>query len=205
MPTPSGADTFMGGVSCATATSCEAVGSGGVDQYDQTALAEHWNGTAWTIDPTPQSPTSSFSQLQYVTCSSTTSCVAVGDQTLNGDSGQSYPALIERWNGATWSPQPIPDTGNDADELLGVTCPVSSSCTAVGFAYTTSGEPRPLAEHWDGTSWAVQPTPDPRATDYQYGDGSELIGISCPTTSFCFATGDTIHAHTQSAISMSHG
>ena len=40
------------------------------------ALAEHWNGTSWTIDtvPTP----SGFDDLSGVACASATSCIAVG-------------------------------------------------------------------------------------------------------------------------------
>jgi hypothetical protein len=44
----------LGGVSCATLQSCEAVGSSQTGVPNQSAtLAEGWNGSAWSLQPTP--------------------------------------------------------------------------------------------------------------------------------------------------------
>ena len=41
-----------------------------------------------------------------------------------------------------------------------------------------------LAEHWDGTSWSLQATPDPAGAGV-----SVLEGVSCPAAGFCAAVG----------------
>jgi len=43
---------------------------------------------------------------------------------------------------------------------------------------------RPLAEHWDGSTWAVQPMPSPSGAGFSW-----LDGISCPSASSCTAVG----------------
>jgi hypothetical protein len=60
-------------VSCATETSCTAVGSGGSTK----TLAEAWNGTSWSIQGTPTPSGATFSSLFGVSCRSTT-CMGVG-------------------------------------------------------------------------------------------------------------------------------
>jgi hypothetical protein len=68
--------TVLNGVSCTSATACTAVGSfssastGGL-------LVENWNGTVWSITPSPN-PTAGFGEFNAVSCTSATVCTAVG-------------------------------------------------------------------------------------------------------------------------------
>ena len=39
-----------------------------------------------------------------------------------------------------------------------------------------------MAEHWDGSSWAIQLTPTPSGAKE-----SELAGVACPSTALCTA------------------
>jgi len=78
-PSPAGAEVSeLTGVACSGAGACTAVGdfqgSGGVF-----TLAERWNGTAFSIQPTP-SPASppAFSVLRGFSCPAADECVAVG-------------------------------------------------------------------------------------------------------------------------------
>ena len=48
-----------------------------------------------------------------------------------------------------------------ASTLWAVSCTSATACTAVGYYATTSGASAALAERWNGTAWAVQPTPNP--------------------------------------------
>jgi hypothetical protein len=41
-----------------------------------------------------------------------------------------------------------------------------------------------VAETWNGTSWAVQPTPSVS------GDDNRLLGVSCATAAICTAVGE---------------
>ena len=73
-PKPPGSGTnILQDVSCATETSCTAVGSRG----SSSTLAETWNGTSWSIQGTPNPSSATSSSLLGVSCRSTT-CMGVG-------------------------------------------------------------------------------------------------------------------------------
>ncbi|HEY5941858.1 MAG TPA: RHS repeat-associated core domain-containing protein [Solirubrobacterales bacterium] len=78
-PNPSGStESLFQDVSCASETSCTAVGSwvssgGGSNR----TLAEGWNGSSWLLDSTPNPPGEAFNSLFGVSCRSI-SCLGVG-------------------------------------------------------------------------------------------------------------------------------
>jgi hypothetical protein len=46
--------------------------------------------------------------------------------------------------------------------LSGVSCPATASCTTVGYSvFGSEGATNALAEGWNGTRWAIEPTPGP--------------------------------------------
>ena len=71
-------------------------------------------------------------------------------------------------------------------EFYGVSCTALTACTAVGSTGydTAAAAPETLAEGWNGTNWAIQPTPDPPGRT-----GSEFHGVSCTSPSACIAVG----------------
>ncbi|HET7014222.1 MAG TPA: hypothetical protein VFI65_09940 [Streptosporangiaceae bacterium] len=167
---------FLLAVSCASKTSCVAVGEVTTKSGRQRALAEHWNGKIWQITPTPNLAGKQLIELNSVSCPSTTFCLATG--TYAGGT------FAEVWNGKSWGPtSPVPNaTGALRSALLGVSCPTTKDCLAVG----TSSTPKtvPLAEHWDGKKWSVQKIPAPAGAV-----ASGLNGISCSSASACSAVG----------------
>jgi hypothetical protein len=77
---PGGALHAPGEVSCPSATSCTAVGSnltssGTVSVH---TLAAHWDGTAWTLQHTPNPARAFTSVLSDMSCPSLSVCEAVG-------------------------------------------------------------------------------------------------------------------------------
>ena len=57
--------------------------------------------------------------LNGVTCTSATQCIGVGYD----DVGVGQPqALIETWDGTTWTVTPSPSTGSDPSRLNSVAC-----------------------------------------------------------------------------------
>jgi hypothetical protein len=185
---PSGAVVSqLVGVSCVSTASCVAVGfyfgntSGG-------ALAESWNGTAWSKMKVPSPSGSVDDALVGVSCTSGKRCTAVGfDATVSGSSGK-LTGLAERWNGTAWSKMKVPSpSGSIDDALVGVSCTSGKRCTAVGFDATVSGSSGKLtglAERWNGTAWAAVKVPWPTASG-----SSELTGVSCVSAARCVATG----------------
>jgi hypothetical protein len=142
MPIPAGAlVVYLDAVSCSSAAACTAVGHYEASSGISKALAERWNGTTWTIQPTPgpRQPSSYF-EMTGVSCPSATSCTAV----------TSSPVLAEHWNGTTWTIQPTPNLGSSDAELTWVSCWWQGNCIAVGFYQTSSGENQSLAERHAG-------------------------------------------------------
>ena len=184
------------GVSCVSATACTAVGfqasnSGGAP--GGLPLAEQWNGLDWSIQSTPNPigpplPTTPGtgpvpeSQLNGVSCTSTTACTAVGSFV---DSAGTAAPLVERWDGVGWSIQTIPTPTGARDSVLwGVSCPSTTACSAVGSSDNRTGTSFTLAERWDGVGWSIQTVPSPTgATD------TKLNAVSCPSTADCTAVG----------------
>jgi hypothetical protein len=174
-PNPAGgSNSLLQGVSCTSATACTAVG-GSSNGTTMVTLAERWNGTAWSIQHTPNPAGSSFTFLYGVSCTSASACTAVG----TSSSG----TLAERWNGTKWSIQHTPNPAGSNSLLQGVSCASATACTAVGST-STSTTTVTLAERWNGTAWSIQHTPNPAGAQ-----GSGLGAVSCASASACIAVG----------------
>jgi hypothetical protein len=187
-PSPTPADisgpVYLNRVSCTSPTSCMAVGYYYNGSPYQT-LIESWNGTDWSIMPSPN-PSNNYDYLNGVSCTSSTNCVAVG---AYWDSSANLPlqTLIETWNGTEWSITASPDQSSSDNELQGVSCTRSTECMAVGWYSSSSGpENQTLIEVWNGTSWSVAPSPNP-------GSGrDDLLGVSCSRSISCQAVGSRL-------------
>jgi hypothetical protein len=179
VPSPSLAGHYnnLHGVSCASAAACTAVG----DSYTTSngayaTLVESWNGTSWSVVPSP-SRGSGGNFLDGVSCASAAACTAVGYY----GAGRT---LVESWNGTSWSVVPSPNYGSGGNFLHGVSCVSAAACTAVGYYATSSGSTsRTLVESWNGTSWSVVPSPNPA------GHYNDLYGVSCVSAAACTAVG----------------
>ena len=166
----------LGHVSCVTASDCWAVGSVGAGSFNSTTLAEHWNGSAWSIVQTPNPSTSTLNVLSGVDCVSSVDCWATG---LGNGTSTTDQTLAEHWNGTAWSIVTTPNPSS-VSILGGVDCASSSDCWTVGHA---GGQT--LAEHWNGTAWLVVNTPDTGPSQE-----NELGTVACVSTSDCWAVGD---------------
>lgn len=147
---PGSTGTLMTGLSCASPASCVATGYYSTGPLTFHALAEYWNGSAWTIQSTPASPATENSQLNAVSCVSATSCTAVGIYSRGVPADVTgLGSLAEYWNGSVW--RQVQTTHPSGHNLLyGVSCLFPRSCTAAG-AIRQSGidageKTTPLAE-----------------------------------------------------------
>src|SRR5438270_5714704 len=64
-------------VACPSASDCWSVGYYYNGSHSQT-LIEHWDGSSWSIAPSPNSSTAESNFLLGITCTSATDCWAVG-------------------------------------------------------------------------------------------------------------------------------
>jgi hypothetical protein len=122
------------GVSCATTTTCVAVGQGA-------AATSSDSGVTWSAHAIPTTNTT----LLGVSCASTTTCVSVG--VSPGDNGPYQGQLLVTSNGGTtWNTPSLPAS---LGALGSVDCPTTSFCVAVGASIlvTTNG----------GSTWLARP------------------------------------------------
>ena len=163
-------------------------------------MAAHWDGTAWTIVPTPNLG-SSVSQSDVptgVTAISAndvwasgvelTGCLAAsarsgsrlavgghspvlplalrlrpgGPRRLPGATGQCLVPYVLHWDGTTWALIKTPDPGAFGSSLAGIAALSASDIWVAGQTQSSATGPvRTLTERFNGTSWSVQPSPDP--------------------------------------------
>jgi hypothetical protein len=117
--------------------------------------------------------------LTGVSCASTTACTAVGGTYY---AHEVAPAVL-RWNGNTWSAQHAPNPpAHGGSVLTAVSCARPDDCIAVGKR--GGYQEGTLAEHWNGKTWRVMPTPMARTLN------SELNAVSCSSPQACTAVGD---------------
>jgi hypothetical protein len=175
--------TYLWGVSCPDASHCVAVGQHTKPLGQPVTAIERLRNGTWSAVPSPEPPGATSAALNGVSCASTRACLAVGSFTRA--SGTVAP-FTERWNGTRWSLLPVvnpPDSSNTA--LSGVWCSAAANCWAVGNYLGDA-----LAEHWDGTAWAVY---------LPFAGNTHLLSVTCPDSGDCWATGSakagTVTAH----------
>lgn len=185
-PNPAGAvRSQLLGVSCVSATACTAVGYSVDATGTHAALAEAWDGTSWTIQPTPRPAGARESLLRDVSCTSAAACTA--DWYYTDSTGTRLP-LVERWDGAAWTIQPAPSPAGAQGSLLrGISCTTISSCQAVGYYINGSGLRQALAETWEGTGWRIRSISTPSGAS-----SSELKAVSCASSTTCTSVGDYV-------------
>jgi hypothetical protein len=152
-------------------------------------LIETWNGSTWT-DMVPMTMGTS-TNLDAVSCSSPTFCVAAGSYVSGGDQLNG----AERWDGSAWSALSVPSAATNDNYLSGVTCVSPNSCAAVGDVYSISSSGAysvtdAVTEFWDGSSWSMVPNPDPAPSVAP----TALLAASCVSASTCVAVGDQAFA-----------
>src|SRR5262249_6461857 len=118
------------------------VAGSGFDAPWQT-LVEHWNGTVWSIVPSPN--LSYDNRLFAVTALGANDVWAVGGASATpADMAQT---LIEHWDGSQWRVVPSPNAGGN-NYLFGLAATAANDVWAVGYNATSWNQA--LILHWDG-------------------------------------------------------
>ena len=171
-PNPSSYANQFYAVAAVTASDVWAVGS-----YDDTAsgtqetLVEQWNGTSWSIVPSP-SPGTFANALSALAVVSANDIWAVGYAY-----SATYATLTEHWNGTSWSVVASPSPSSPYSLLFGVAAVSSTDVWAVGYYQDATKVYRTLIEQWNGTSWSVVSSPNPGATN-NYLDGVTAVSAT---------------------------
>jgi hypothetical protein len=171
-PSPAGSQSnSLSGITAIAPNDIWAVGSSsslsGTNVVTST-LVEHWDGSRWTIVPSPNVPPQRTGVvvrdlLTSVTAISPSNVWAVG-YSIDVASGSGAPnkTLVEHWNGSAWTivPSPSPQGHNT---LTGVAANSAADIWAVGFGSNdvSTGVPvdKPELLHWNGTAWSSVASP----------------------------------------------
>jgi N-acetylneuraminic acid mutarotase len=139
--------SYLSGISAVSRDDAWAVGA---TLSGTTTLAMHWDGTRWSIFPSP-APGSNI-HVGGVTAISPNDAWAVGYY------NNSRQLLTMHWNGGAWSAVPNPNPGgNYVTYLHDVDATDSNDVWAVGFYREYA--PKGLVMHWSGSGWSVVPSP----------------------------------------------
>jgi len=138
----------------------------------------------WTRQPTPPLGSEAINILGTVSCTSASSCIALGSQ----DPTPSGPrvTLAEQYSGGRWRKVPSQDPkGGFYDSLEHSTCLSQAFCIAGGFQTTAKTvDTQALVEGLGSRGWTIQPLPHPVGETQ-----SEIRGVGCRSTSSCLAVG----------------
>ena len=179
-PSPGTADNELNGVTVLSACDAWAVGTTRSSGVSQT-LIEHWDGSSWTVVPSP-SPGTTGNGLASVNAVSPSNIWAVGAFSASAADR----TLILHWDGTSWAQVPSPSPGSSFSELAAVRAVSASDAWAVGdYSSAAGGGNKTLILHWNGTTWARVPSPNP-------GLGDDLTGVAAASASNAWAVGFSI-------------
>jgi hypothetical protein len=156
-------DNYVEGLSCVSASMCVAVGAHSINGGTvYQPMIQVWDGSNWSIQPSPSNSLTENNYLWSVSCVSVSSCVAVGNYYV----GIWARTLVEVWDGNTWtiqsSPNPEPTDNNG---LESVSCIADWNCVAVGSYRPSSNQTMVLSMTGPAppttTTTTTTPTADP--------------------------------------------
>jgi hypothetical protein len=161
---------FLFGASADAANDAWAVGFNGSDSITTSAM--HWDGTNWKRVATPNVGEGT-NKLNAVLALAPNDVWAVGFSTPAAPPKQAATlTLIEHFDGTSWAVVPSPNVGpnsaNQSNRLLGLTANSANDIWAFGSYFPADGSAHQmtLLLHWDGTSWAIAPSPSPTKSGF---------------------------------------
>jgi hypothetical protein len=148
------------------------------DNSGNKTLIEHWDGSAWTVVPSPNPGTGQV--LAGVRLVSKNDGWAVGSFAPSGGSGTK--AMIVHWNGTRWALVRSPEPGN-SPILTGVAATAPDNAWTVG-TFNDGTASSTLIEHWDGTTWKKVASPNP-----DFADALESVGATSAANAWAAGVG----------------
>ncbi len=140
-------------------------------------LIERWNGTSWSVVPSPN-PAPLGNSLLDVAAIDPNNVWAVGWKL----SAQGLRSLILHYDGTAWKEAVVPTVGTGENVLTAISAAGPNDIWAAGY-YDDGPQQKALTLHYDGSSWSSVPSASG-------GDGvSTLLDISASSPSAAWAVG----------------
>ncbi|TMC51113.1 MAG: hypothetical protein E6J14_01365 [Chloroflexi bacterium] len=186
--------TGLGNVTCATPTSCVAIGFFLHPQFSiGAAVFTEDGGSTWSRGSLPTS-----GELIALSCPSSSRCVTIAidlglraqKTLLTTDGGHSWSATAlpgdaepDNDSDDSWATGALP--GSRPNELIvsSISCPTTSRCVAAGGSSSLGSRPKTLLLYSTdgGASWGETTLPS--------GLAAQLDAVSCPSASRCVVVG----------------
>jgi hypothetical protein len=155
----------LNGVAAISASNAWAVGDAHSGQAppNQATLVLHWDGTAWSIIPSPSPGSAGLNTLYAVDANSANDVWAVGSY---ANIGGFFQTLALHWDGTSWGVIPSPNVAGANNELYGVVALGPNNVWAVGYWGHSSFGFSTLIERWDGSGWSIVTSPNPSGDNF---------------------------------------
>jgi hypothetical protein len=182
-------DATLADVSCVTAASCVAIGSGTTSAGTTALIIDTWNGATWAMRTVALPASMLGVTVNGLSCATASYCAAGGmfATASPGASGSFglWPLLVT-WNGKAIGTKKLPaPPGASLAMISDVSCVSVTSCAATGItlspALTSSNG---FVDVLAGTAWKTASIAWPRGAA-----SSELMAVSCPSPASCVAVG----------------
>ena len=138
-------------------------------------LTEHWDGARWSLVTSPNIPGEVSNSLRGVTPISTNDVWAAGFTFGDDFIGST---LTEHWDGTAWNVVANPKPTPSDNVFYGISASGSSDVWAVGSFDDQFDNTLSLTEHWDGSRWAIVPSPSPGHSAFMYGVAALPLGTA---------------------------
>ena len=157
----SGRHHALRAISAGSATNIWAVGTyQSANGGDQT-LTMHWDGTLWSIVPSPNpAPPLQSNRLWGVSVGPCADAWAVGEMYIGGLIG--WVPLAMHWNGSSWTVIPTPQRAMVFHDVLVF---ASTDIWVAAVDYEVAGGHGGAMLHWDGINWAISTTTNQQMLD----------------------------------------
>jgi hypothetical protein len=185
VPRPANRQSWFNGVVALTPTNVWAVGVSTDAQFNnqqQRTLIEHWDGSRWSLVPSPNPATlgGSGDILMGIDGVGPNDLWAAG--WVFDQPNDQIRLLLEHFNGTKWTAVPSPSPPGSTHFGSAVTAVAPNDAWVVG----NDALERTLAAHWNGRAWSIVPTPSPH-------DGAapttDLTGVAATAGNDVWASG----------------
>ena len=145
-------------------------------------LTMRYNGALWSYVASPNQGMSS-NKLMGIAAIATNDAWATGSY----QAGSVQHTLAEHWNGSAWSASPTIDPGPQGNNFVRVFATAGNDVWAVGETASGLTAVSTLIEHWNGTSWSVEPNTAAGAASFAFDiDGAStgdiwVVGFYAPS------------------------
>jgi len=180
-PHPNGTYDAFYGVAAVSTRDAWAVGRTDLPGLGGRALAQHWDGQSWKGFPNP--PNLPYTALYGVAALATDDVWAVGES-----GGTSTGVYVQHWDGEVWRVIATPALSWEAG-LTAISGASPNDVWAVGWQMPDrkTYQTNTLIEHWDGSAWAIVPSPDPPSWTH-----ASLSGIHARSQNDVWAVGSNL-------------